>query len=800
MNGRRAISRGQLRNEIDGATKRNVHCPLQIRSIGLAEKCTDPAKNPVDIRAANSGRRFRAVVAALILVDGRLAHRASAASATWDGNAPIGATGDGVSWTNPDNWTTNGVVDTAPAATVPGDDLLFGNGTVGTINLQGNEIANSLTFNAGFTLDAPNSTNTLSITTGTVSVGSLTSATINSQLAGSGGLTKTGSGTLTITSSGLHYHGGTTIAAGTLVLGALQGFVPAPVTVDSAATLALVNEGYLAVEGTVTNNGDITPATGQAVISADTFNQDSGTVALNVSAGTFNDNGGMLTATVTLDLLQPTLSLGTGATNSGVFVFPISGAITSSASTPSIQSAQTVDVQAGVELSSTTNLTNAGALNLAGGSGSNSATVSVGTNTLTNTGAITASISALVSGNLANTSGSFNVDSAVTVYGSLTNSGSITVEGGKELTDGGSAFTENAGTVEVTPGGQLNLTNVPLVMTGGNIQLDAGTGASGTMWLSGLTYSGTSAIATISNGPMTPGQSSGIIMLTASNTTFDIGAGTAPVQVIISAQLDGLNITKSGAGTLELNGNNAFDATTVSQGKLILASTRAITNEPLDIDSNAVAQIAGGIGGINLSSLSISGGQFDIVNNHFTLYYGSSDPITTIAAFIRSGFNNGSWNGPGIISSAAETPTSGLHYGVGFADGADKVVAGLSSGQIEVKYTLLGDANLDGMVNGTDFSILAANFGLGTTNWDQGNFLYGPSVNGADFSALAANFGQGDSGADASVSPADQAALDAFSAANGLTADVPEPGVAMLALAGAGIYLRRRPARNFSRK
>jgi len=198
-----------------------------------------------------------------------------------------------------------------------------------------------------------------------------------------------------------------------------------------------------------------------------------------------------------------------------------------------------------------------------------------------------------------------------------------------------------------------------------------------------------------------------------------------------------------------------------------------------------------------LSALSIATtAALDILNNHLIIDYGSSDPIATIAGYIQSGYNGGSWRGPGINSATAIIPTNGLKYGIGYADGKDGVVSGLSSGQIEIKYTLLGDANLDGTVNGSDFSILVANFGTGATNWDQGNFLYESSVNGSDFSALAANFGQGDSGAAVAVTQADINALDSFAVANGLPlpafANVPEPVSAALFLVAAGGFFTRR--------
>jgi len=102
---------------------------------------------------------------------------------------------------------------------------------------------------------------------------------------------------------------------------------------------------------------------------------------------------------------------------------------------------------------------------------------------------------------------------------------------------------------------------------------------------------------------------------------------------------------------------------------------------------------------------------------------------------------------------------------------------------------------LDGLVNGSDFNILAANFNQSITGWDQGDFNYDGLVNATDFNELAANFNQGVSGAD--VSGGDIVALDAFATANGLPlptfANVPEPtflGLSMLA--GVGFFARRR--------
>jgi hypothetical protein len=244
---------------------------------------------------------------------------------------------------------------------------------------------------------------------------------------------------------------------------------------------------------------------------------------------------------------------------------------------------------------------------------------------------------------------------------------------------------------------------------------------------------------------------------------------------------DAGSFTKSGTGTLILGAALSVGSMSISAGTLKL-----------------VSGVSGGWGpavtsSINLTSLSITGnGVLDVNNNHIIITYGSSDPISTIAGDLEAGYNGGAWNGLGGIDTSAPLTVNGLKYGLGYADGVDGVVAGLSSGQIEVAYTLVGDANLDGFVNGEDFTILASNFNQQVTGWDQGDFNYDGTVNGEDFTLLAANFNQAESGA---ATAADVAALDAFAAANGLslpTSSVPEPGMAGMGLGLVCVLLGRK--------
>jgi len=281
---------------------------------------------------------------------------------------------------------------------------------------------------------------------------------------------------------------------------------------------------------------------------------------------------------------------------------------------------------------------------------------------------------------------------------------------------------------------------------------------------------------------------------TVINTSSTTGTVTVGNTLTLSGHISGGNsIQKTGIGTLVLGASNSYSGgTDVTAGTLLVGAAHALpTNNALTISNGAVVQLGASTGVETLSSLSIDSlSTLNITNNHIIIDYSGSDPISSIAALIKSGYNGGTWTGLGITSSAAAANSGS--YGIGYADGASHIVAGLSSGQIEIMYTLLGDANLDGKVNGSDFTLMAANFNDSVTNgWDQGDFNFSNTVNGDDFVLLADNFNQFASQSD--VSAADLSALDSFAASNGISlTSVPEPATLGLAvLAGVGALSRR---------
>jgi autotransporter-associated beta strand protein len=264
-------------------------------------------------------------------------------------------------------------------------------------------------------------------------------------------------------------------------------------------------------------------------------------------------------------------------------------------------------------------------------------------------------------------------------------------------------------------------------------------------------------------------------------------------------------LSKSGSSSLTLSMTGTYTGgTNVTAGTLIEAASAAVPHaSAVSISGSGVMRLADNItagspfnaGSVVLSSLSLTGnGTLDIGNNHIIIDYTTGhDPISSIQQWIKNGFANNdvAGAGPEIISSdiATDDSSSGLSYGIGYADGADGLIAGLPSGEIEIMYTLLGDANLDGTVNAEDYTPFSHNIGQSGMSWDDGDFNYDGTVNSEDYTPFSHNIGQ--SASLAAAAGTLEPANNSLSLTN-----VPEPASTSLIALGAVSVLARRRRKN----
>ncbi|SNT18069.1 MULTISPECIES: autotransporter-associated beta strand repeat-containing protein, partial [unclassified Azospirillum] len=209
-------------------------------------------------------------------------------STTFSGTI-TGATGGSIKKLGTGTFTLSGT-----NSYVGGTDLAAGTIVAGTVGALG---SGGISFSAGTTLDLAASgtfANYIDLAANaTITVGTGIGATLSNTVDGSGNLTKTGAGTLTLSGTN-SYTGTTTVSAGTLnVTEALNG--SGAVGVDSGATLA----GTGSITGAVTVNSGGTLAPGLA----DTNN----------GVGTLTLNGGLTIAsggTLAVDIAGATAGTG----------------------------------------------------------------------------------------------------------------------------------------------------------------------------------------------------------------------------------------------------------------------------------------------------------------------------------------------------------------------------------------------------------------------------------------------------------------------------------------------------------
>ncbi|EMS8607592.1 fibronectin-binding autotransporter adhesin ShdA [Salmonella enterica subsp. enterica serovar Infantis] len=427
---------------------------------------------------------------------------------------------------------------------------------------------------------------------------------LKNTLSGSGSLVKTGTGELTLSGDN-SYSGGTTIIGGTLTAD----------HADSLGTGAVANSGVLQVgegelENTLSGSGSLVKTgTGELTLSGD-----------NTYSGGTTITGGTLMA-------DHADSLGTGAiANSGVL--------------------QVGEGELENTLSGSGSLvkTGTGELTLSGDNSYSGAT------TITDGTLIAANVNALGSGNIDNSGtlmldaeGEFNLANVATQSGATTelargttlNVDSLTQQADSTLNiDLSKANGESAITADsVTLGGTLNVTGIGSVTDSWTPEAYTytliGSDSAITTDFDNLTVAGmnredvdfltidgkvdeadnthydlTASLSWYANRDNATTDAHGTFTLSDPDGSFNVAATLTDVDDTLDpgSRWDGKSLTKEGAGTLILSGDNDYSGgTTINEGTLVAASTTALgtglvdNNATLVLDADGEVSAVGGI-------------------------------------------------------------------------------------------------------------------------------------------------------------------------------------------------------------
>lgn len=254
--------------------------------------------------------------------------------------------------------------------------------------------------------------------------------------------------------------------------------------------------------------------------------------------------------------------------------------------------------------------------------------------------------------------------------------------------------------------------------------------------------------------------------------------------------LDNANrYTIAGSNTLSFSGNPGSTGVDVRSGShTISAPVRFMDNSAIGLAANTRLKLDGGVFGKVKQVTLGSGAQLDLVTNKFIIDYDGASPILTIRSALQTGYAGGSWNGPGIVSSAAALdPLDSTAIGVAEASALGLTTfhgESVDGTALVFKYTYFGDANLDGIVNATDLGKMAIAWQT-PGSWSAGDFNYDGFVDVNDLYLMSLNWY---AGIEAPLGP--PSLVDALQSI-GINQAIPEPGILPVA-AIACVLLRQR--------
>jgi hypothetical protein len=425
-----------------------------------------------------------------------------------------------------------------------------------------------------------------------------------------------------------------------------------------------------------------------------------------------------------------------------------------------------------------------------------------------------------------------NVNDGAAEIAGLTGSGAdlqANIAAGKTLTVTGAAGMSSLNQVNVE--GTLNASTRPITTTlTGSVTVGAvSTAASlaagevkanvfnlnkGSAAVSKLTGIGTGSTATLGAGTnfaMTGSDITGWNTINV-NTNTDTHGGavgaTGAVTVGGSAALTAGDVTanhfyvNSGSATINsLTGASAAASTAnVAAGQTMTVETGIKNVNAINVDgtmnlSNTV-RATSVTKVLNIAGGSIPTGKLDIADGLLVINYEGDNPMPMLRDQIIAAFNAFGWDGNGIGSKKMTDDPFGS-YSIGYADNSQLLfpygpateftpanpfgdTTDVTPNAILVRYTLIGDVDLNGVVDDTDISLLTNSYLFTGQDWFLGDvYLYDGVVDDSDVGTQANNY---------LMTVGQVTGVSELNAA-------PEPATLVLLSLGVGAMLARRRAR-----
>ena len=277
----------------------------------------------------------------------------------------------------------------------------------------------------------------------------------------------------------------------------------------------------------------------------------------------------------------------------------------------------------------------------------------------------------------------------------------------------------------------------------GGLSFDGGAGGTNTLAVVGS--AGDDAV-TVGNSTVAVATPAGLALLTYANATALTFAGGAGADTLTQSAQPG-----NGTTSLTFVAPTAADTLAVTGGTFTLPAPAAGAGS-VAVPLNAVAVSAAGRlvlataasttdwTVLDVRQLSLAG-PLDLGGNVMIVRNGN---LAAVTAAVAAGFAGGTWTGPGVADAVAAADGDRLSAVGVIANAADDGTAlyatfagqAVSAADVLVRHTTYGDANLDGRVDGADYTRVDSGYLFAATGWAAGDFNYDSFVDASDYTLI----------------------------------------------------------------